>query len=174
MKTAITIVGLLLLAGAALAQHGGHGPAAPYAGEQARAIKSLSAEDIAELRRGGGWGLAKAAELNGLPGPAHLLELRAQIGLTPDQVAAVQALYDKMRRDALAEGERLIAHERGLDAAFRERRVTDESLRTMLAEIEASRTALRYIHLATHLATPALLTEAQISKYNELRGYGLR
>ncbi len=35
-----------------------------YIGQENRAIKSLSSEDIAELERGGGWGLAKAAELN--------------------------------------------------------------------------------------------------------------
>ena len=48
----------------------------PYAGLEARAIKSLSAADVQELRRGGGWGLALPAELNGVPGPAHLLELK--------------------------------------------------------------------------------------------------
>ena len=44
----------------------------PYAGQENRQIKSLSANDIQELKRGGGWGLAKAAELNGLPGPAQV------------------------------------------------------------------------------------------------------
>jgi hypothetical protein len=48
---------------------------------QSRAIKSLSDNDINELRRGGGWGLALAAELNGMPGPAHLLELKDKIPL---------------------------------------------------------------------------------------------
>ena len=38
--------------------------ASPYAGQETRTVKSFSPEDIAELRRGGGWGLAKAAELN--------------------------------------------------------------------------------------------------------------
>ena len=42
----------------------------------------------------------------------------------------------------------------------------------MLTAIEKSRTALRYIHLATHLATPEILTEEQIARYNMLRGYG--
>ena len=65
------------------AQHN-HGPQTPYDGMQHRAIKSLSDRDIQELRRGGGWGLALAAELNGMPGPAHLLELKDQIPLTPD------------------------------------------------------------------------------------------
>ena len=68
-----------------LAQHN-HGAQTPYAGMQNRAIKSLSDNDIHELRRGGGWGLALSAELNGMPGPAHLLELKDQIPLTSDQV----------------------------------------------------------------------------------------
>lgn len=61
---------------------GGHNAAAsPYAGLETRAIKSLSDADIETLRQGGGWGLALAAELNGVPGPAHLLELKDEIGL---------------------------------------------------------------------------------------------
>ncbi len=39
-----------------------------YSGQEQRAINSLSQEDITELARGGGWGMAKVAELNGLPG----------------------------------------------------------------------------------------------------------
>ena len=46
-----------------------------YAGQQARSIKSLSDDEIAALRKGEGMGMAKAAELNGYPGPAHVLQL---------------------------------------------------------------------------------------------------
>jgi hypothetical protein len=151
--------------------HHGHG-ASLYAGQEARPIKSLSEDDIAELRRGGGWGLAKAAELNGVPGPAHLLELKNEIPLDAKQVAAIEAIYKKMRSEAIAEGERLIALERELETMFRERTVTDERLKAKLAQIEASRSTLRYIHLSTHLETPVLLTRAQIDRYNQLRGYG--
>ena len=49
-----------------------HAHNSEYVGEERRQIKSLSDDDISELRQGGGWGLAKAAELNGVPGPAHL------------------------------------------------------------------------------------------------------
>jgi len=48
-----------------------HDHVSKYAGEENRAIKSLSESDIEELLSGSGWGLAKAAELNGVPGPAH-------------------------------------------------------------------------------------------------------
>jgi hypothetical protein len=172
MKCMLALAILAAFTGAALAQHGGHGPASPYAGEQTRAIKSLSEDDIAELRRGGGWGLAKAAELNGMPGPAHLLELKDAVPLSEEQVAAVGEIFATMKADAIAEGERLIAHEQALENAFRARSVTYDSLRRMLAKIEESRSALRYIHLAAHLRASALLNGEQIARYVELRGYG--
>ena len=55
---------------------------APYAGQQARSIKSLSAEDVAALLKGEGMGMAKAAELNGYPGPVHVLTLADELRLT--------------------------------------------------------------------------------------------
>jgi hypothetical protein len=163
------VIGIPVLA---FAQQPGHGAVSPYAGQETRAIKSLSENDITQLRRGSGWGLAKAAELNGMPGPAHLLELKDDIPLSTEQVSAIQAIYDRMRTAAITEGERLIGREQALEDAFSSRTATDESLRRLLADIGESRTALRYIHLATHLSTPALLIDAQMTRYNALRGYG--
>lgn len=143
----------------------------PYAGQEDRPIKSLSAEDLAELRRGGGWGLARAAELNGMPGPAHLLELKDRIPLTAGQVTAIAAIFRDMRAAAIAEGERLISREAALETAFRNGSVTDLSLQEMLSEIGQARTALRHVHLAAHLKTLPLLTRDQIARYDVLRGY---
>jgi hypothetical protein len=50
-------------------------PSTPYAGQQHRIIKALSEEEIAALLKGEGLGMAKAAELNGYPGPLHVLTL---------------------------------------------------------------------------------------------------
>ena len=146
----------------------------PYTGEESRAVKSLSAEDVAELRRGGGWGLAKTAELNGMPGPFHLLELKDEIPLTREQVSAITAIHERMREAAIAEGETFIAAERALDDAFRAGTVTEENLRGLLADIARSRARLRFVHLSAHLETPALLTHEQITRYDALRGYRLR
>ena len=143
----------------------------PYAGQENRTIKSLSAEDLAELKRGGGWGLARAAELNGMPGPAHLLELKDRIPLTADQVTAIAAIFEDMRAAAIAEGERLISREAALETAFRNRSATDRSLQELLSEIGQARMALRYVHLAAHLKTLPLLAHDQIARYNILRGY---
>ena len=60
-----------------------------YVGQEKRDIKSLSDEDIKELKAGAGWGLAKAAELNELPGPKHILEMKKEIELTFEQVLAI-------------------------------------------------------------------------------------
>jgi hypothetical protein len=138
---------------------------------QSRTIKSLSESDVKELRRGGGWGLAMAAELNGMPGPAHLLELKDQIPLTPDQVGKTQALFDDMRKAAIPAGERLIAAEAALEAAFADGAVNEASLRRLLIEAESARTELRFIHLSQHYKTVQFLKPEQIKKYNILRGY---
>jgi Spy/CpxP family protein refolding chaperone len=153
-----------------LAQHS-HGTPTPYAGMQSRAIKSLSDSDIQELRRGGGWGLALAAELNGMPGPAHLLELKDRIPLTADQVAKTQALFDDMRKAAIPTGERLIAAEQALETAFAKGAVDEAVLRRLLADAESARTELRFIHLSQHFKTVQYLKPEQIKKYAILRGY---
>jgi len=154
----------------ALGQHN-HGPQTPYAGMQNRAVKSLSDDDIKELRRGGGWGLALAAELNGIAGPAHLLELKDQIPLTDDQVAKTQALLNDMRKAAIPTGERLIAAETALETAFAKGAINEASLRGLLAESESARTELRFIHLSQHFKTVQYLKPEQIKRYNILRGY---
>lgn len=57
-----------------------------YAGQADRAIEALSPERVRGLLAGGWMGLAKAAELNGLPGPKHVLDLAEPLVLTPDQI----------------------------------------------------------------------------------------
>jgi Spy/CpxP family protein refolding chaperone len=171
MKTNKLLLALALcMPASTMAQHS-HGSQTPYAGMQNRAIKSLSDKDINELRRGGGWGLALAAELNGMPGPAHLLELKDQIPLDSDQVAKTQALLDEMRKAAIPTGERLIAAEKALEAAFAAGKVGETSLRRLLADAESARTELRFVHLSQHYKTVQYLKPEQIKRYNILRGY---
>ena len=143
----------------------------PYAGQEQREIKSLSTQDIDDLEKGRGWGLAKAAELNGVPGPSHLLELQREIGLSKDQVSRVEHLFDGMKKDAIPLGRQMIVLERRLNDGFAKGQMTDENLKTNLAEISDTLSVLRYVHLTTHLKTVKILNQAQIQKYNQLRGY---
>ena len=143
-----------------------------YAGEQTRLIKTLSQDDIQQLSEGKGWGLAKAAELNGVPGPAHLLEMKQEIALTDDQIEKIQQLFNAMKSRAQQLGHELIKLEAELNSDFANRAVTKENLRNKLSEIEKVRGDLRYVHLVTHLETPSILSPMQIARYNTLRGYG--
>jgi len=166
----LVALSLSLLVASAFAQHD-HAAHSPYAGMQSRAIKSLSDADIEELRRGGGWGLALPAELNGAPGPAHLLELRDEIPLSAEQVQKVQGLFDDMRTEAIPIGERLIAAEAAIEEAFASGTVQEASLRRLLTEAESARTELRFIHLSQHYKTLEFLSPEQIVRYNVIRGY---
>jgi hypothetical protein len=85
MKMLVVVISLTVFPQFAFVQ-------SPYAGMQTRAIKALSDQQIADLRAGRGMGMALPAELNGYPGPAHVLELADKLELTPDQRASVQAL----------------------------------------------------------------------------------
>jgi Spy/CpxP family protein refolding chaperone len=146
--------------------------ASPYAGEQSREIKALSADDIAGLRAGKGMGYAKAAELNGFAGPAHVLELADALGLTPEQRARTEALFASMSAKASARGRALVDKERELDALFASRTVTPERLASSLQAIGALQAQVRQAHLEAHLAQVQILTAEQNARYAELRGYG--
>ena len=109
-----------------------------YEGFETREIKSLSEQDIEELRRGGGWGLALPAELNGQPGPAHLLELQEELNLSKEQVEAISSIIDEMRTAAIVAGEHFIASETALSNAFADSGLSEETLRGLLAESAAA------------------------------------
>lgn len=143
----------------------------PYAGQQARAIKALSAADMAELMAGQGMGLAKAAELNGYPGPAHVLEHADALALTHEQRHATHMLLDEHKARARRMGAALVEAERRLDEAFASRRIDAAALSRLTAEIGALQAQLREEHLRTHLAQTALLSADQVRRYAVLRGY---
>jgi hypothetical protein len=161
---------IVLVAGSAAAQEYQHKHGQPYGGMQARAVKALSDQQIADLRAGRGMGLALAAELNGYPGPLHVLELADRLGLSPHQRRQVQRLYDEMKAEAIATGERLIDAETALDRAFKDRTITAERLADLSAAIGSHQGALRAVHLKYHLTTAGLLTADQSRRYAELRG----
>lgn len=143
----------------------------PYAGMTDRPIRALSAEQQADLLAGRGMGLALAAELNGWPGPVHVIELAGAMRLTPAQLAATQRLMTQMQAEAGALGARVIDEERALDTAFRDRSITPADLSARTARIAALQGEIRDVHLRTHLAQAALLNAEQIAAYGRLRGY---
>lgn len=142
-----------------------------YIGQEQRVIKSLSADAIKQLQAGKGWGLAKAAELNGMPGPVHILQMKNEIALTKKQEIEIKALFENMRAKAIPLGNKLIELEKQLNESFSNKTITRDMLKQQLLTISKTRMQLRFIHLETHLLTPAILTNEQVKKYNHLRGY---
>jgi hypothetical protein len=146
-------------------------PTSPYVGQEKRAVKSLSEDEIANILAGGGVGLARAAELNHYPGPLHVLQFREQLGLTPDQTEKVQAIFDQMSRDAKALGKEWIDGERALDSGFAGYAIAADQVSAATSSIGELQGRLRAVHLTAHISTRAVLTPEQIAKYDVLRGY---
>lgn len=168
------IVSVLLASGLASAAATETSPYAgmPYAGMKGRAIKSLSDQQIGDFKAGRGMGLALAAELNGYPGPSHVLELGEQLGLSPEQTSRTQDLLSRMKAEAVPLGEDVLRREAQLDKAFADRTATPDALRATLVDLGALQGELRFTHLNYHLAMLTILTPQQVERYQHLRGYG--
>jgi Spy/CpxP family protein refolding chaperone len=142
-----------------------------YSGQEQRSIKALSPEDVQGLREGKGMGLAKAAELNGYPGPSHVLQLSDALSLSSQQRQKTQALFQAMEEKAKSLGAALVEAERELDALFSRRLATPELVQSQMLKIGNLQALVRSAHLEVHIAQAALLTPEQITQYEKLRGY---
>lgn len=168
----------LLLAGQASAQHhvptpGAdlHQPGSTYVGEESREIKALSAQEQRAWAEGQGVGLAKAAELNGYPGPMHVLEHAQQLALSTSQQEEARVLMDGHKRHVRALGAELVETERQLDQLFRSQRATAAAVTALTHQIGSLQARIRASHLITHLEQAAMLRPEQIVAYDRLRGY---
>jgi hypothetical protein len=179
----------VLAAAPAAAQHGGHGaphggmpgpaagpaagtpPGQPYAGLETRRTKALPEGQKADLLAGRGMGLALAAELNGYPGPMHVLEHGEALRLTAEQRAAAEALRDRMAGEAQAIGARIVVLEEELDTLFAGGAADTGRLAALTAALGAMNGRLREVHLVTHIAMRDELEPAQRDLYARLRGY---
>lgn len=168
---AIAFAIVVLAGGVVLAQHHAHNPAQPYAGQQARAVSSLSPDELRGFLEGRGMGLAKAAELNGYPGPMHVLELEKELKLTPEQRREVELAIARMRAKATDLGRRYVEAERAVDAAFRSNSADAATITARVTDANRLLGEVRLSHLAAHLEIAPLLTPEQRARYVELRGY---
>ncbi|RCS21523.1 hypothetical protein DUT91_23525 [Phyllobacterium salinisoli] len=143
----------------------------PYSGMEARRVKALSDEQIADLEAGRGMGMALAAELNLHPGPSHVLELAEALGLTDDQRSRTKELLFRMKAETIPIGKRVVREETELDRLFAEKKIKLKSLAEAIGRIADVQGALRLAHLRYHLEMAESLTHEQINRYSELRGY---
>ncbi|HEX6281448.1 MAG TPA: hypothetical protein VFZ67_04415 [Nitrososphaera sp.] len=146
----------------------------PYAGQELGDIKSLSDNDIQSLQNGTGeafGGMAKLAELNGYPGPRHVLDMASELQLTDRQRMEIELIYQNMSSKAKSIGAAIIAIEQDMDRAFANKTITEEKLKLMLDKSANLYGQLRFVHLSAHLDTVQILIMEQIQMYNTMRGY---
>jgi hypothetical protein len=157
-----------------VAAHAQHDHGSPYMSHTDRDIKALSTGEVEGLLEGEGMGFALAAELNGYPGPKHVLELAADLALSDDQRARTQEIFEAMQVEAREIGMRVVHGERMLDMAFAEGSVSTESIARHTRSVAEARGALRAAHLTAHLAMMDVLSDDQVTRYRVLRDYADR
>ena len=119
-----------------------------------------------------GMGQAKYAEMNGYPGPKHVLDLADKLQLSDVQKKSVQAIYNEMSTRAKEIGKQIVRIEEEMSDAFARNFAVEKSVRDDSEEIGRLRGKLRSVHLIAHLKTKPLLTAKQVEIYNTLRGMG--
>ena len=150
--------------------HAGPTPG-PYAEQQSSSVRGLTEPEIAALGTGQGIGLARPGEINGYPGPMHVLELADDLELGDDQRATMQSLVEQMKSEAIPLGEQFLERYAALEGAFRDGSITAESLTEHTTELGRIEGQLRATHLKYHLVSRTLLTDDQLAAYAHLRGY---
>ncbi|MEZ0542754.1 hypothetical protein [Fibrella arboris] len=151
------------------AQHSTH--QSPYQAETDRAIKTLSEAEVGGYTNGRGMGLAKAAELNGYPGPMHVLEVEKELAMTTDQKTRMKAVYEAMHEQAVTLGKQIVEQETALNRLFASNKAEHEAVQVTVEKVAQLQGQLRLTHLDAHLKAKQVLTVAQVNQYNLLRGY---
>ncbi len=167
MHKKVFVLLLMMLPSIAVAQ----GTKAPYKGFEKREIKALSSARVHGYLKGKGMGQGLAAEMNHYPGPLHILELSAELGLNKSRALKALDLRYEVYKEATKLGNQIVDKERALDKLFAEQKINNESLEKLIMEIAELKGRLRMVHLRAHLEMKSLLTKEQIDKYGELRGY---
>jgi Spy/CpxP family protein refolding chaperone len=149
------------------------GSSPPHHDAHGSGVPGLETDEIEALRQGHGGGQARVAEVQGYPGPRHVLDAwhAGELALTSEQSTRLQAITQAMTAEAQRLGVLVLDAERGLADAFRSGRIDARTLRADLARITALRSELRLVHLQAHLETRAMLDPDQLARYAELRAH---
>jgi len=148
------------------------GPATEHAGHQGRGQGGMRAREFRNLQQGRGMGMGRVADVNGYPGPMHVLEHAEALELTDGQSERTRELMTRVKTRAPELGKQVVDAEKRLEAMFAGGSVNAAKMDSLLMEIAELRAHLRSLHLTAHLDQAAVLTEVQLEKYKELRSTG--
>jgi Spy/CpxP family protein refolding chaperone len=113
--------------------------------------------------------MARYADINGYPGPRHVLDLREELELEDEQAKQMEAIYEEMAEKARMKGEAIVAAEKRLNGLFLGKTASVDSVRSLTEEIGRLRGELRAIHLLAHMQASAIMSPAQRERYSALR-----
>lgn len=184
-KLSISIALLLFVAGTAVqgqmqdcphhaamaAQQNGHDHQHSATASAGPASAGLSEAQRAQYLNGEGMGMAKPAELNHYPGPRHVLDNSDRLKLSPQQLAATQALFSEVQQKAKALGRELVDREDELVRLFSTQTADEAPVNELTREIASLQGKLRGVHLSAHVRERKLLSAEQVRTYDELRNY---
>ncbi|MEK9138637.1 MAG: hypothetical protein AAB393_16055 [Bacteroidota bacterium] len=125
--------------------------------------------DKESLENSEGAGMAAYADVNGYPGPKHILEMQDMLMLTEEQRKDIQSIFEAMKESARAKGDAIIQKERQLESLFRTEKATEAEVKKMSSEIGRLRGELRAIHMVAHIQAKQVLIKDQTALYNSLR-----
>jgi Spy/CpxP family protein refolding chaperone len=145
-------------------------PFAPYVAN-GDTTYGLSQREGQRLLAGRGMGLARPAEMNGYPGPMHVLDLADELALTPEQQQQARTTRERVMTEAPALGRQIVEKELTLDRIFRDGSADEARVRTLTREIAQLRAELRALHLQAHLVMQRALAVDQVRTYMEARGH---
>lgn len=143
----------------------------PDADPATRSVAGLSEVQREGYVAGQGMGMALAAELNGYPGPRHVLDLAEELNLSTVQIDQTRALFESMQTEAREIGAEVVEMERRLDNLFASGDLTPEDVSDLTRQIGELKGQLRNAHLQTHITQHGILTTEQNEAYQQLRGY---
>jgi hypothetical protein len=89
-----------------------------------------------------------------------------------DPVSGLAKIRAGMLSEATRLGPMIVEKERELNHLFAGNKIDGASLASVLGEIARLQGELRITHLRAHLELRRVLSDAQVKKYDELRGYG--
>jgi Spy/CpxP family protein refolding chaperone len=143
----------------------------PYVSQLDSPVRGLSAQEVDDLLNGRGAGYARSAELNGYPGPRHVLDMKEEINLSPEVAGQIEVIFAQMEAKTKALGHEIVQREMALSQAFAENSLSEAEMQAEVEALARLYGQLRAGHLQAHFQTKPLLSAEQLAQYNELRGY---
>lgn len=174
LRLGVGVVAIVLLGAAALGSSGladSSNVPSPYVTQLESPVRGLSAQEVDDLLNGRGAGYARTAELNSYPGPRHVLDLKQELALSPDQEQQIEVVFRRMSVEAKQVGQTIVELEQQFSDAFAQGMISAPEIEEQTQQLAMLYGQYRAIHLRPHLEVQQLLSPEQIAKYDELRGY---